>query len=324
MRLYSKKDIQQVIQLNAAVISEIENAFTALQTKKVTMPPIMRIDIPASNGEVDIKSAYVEGYDSFAVKLSSGFFDNPKLGLPSANGMMILIDTTTGEPKAVLADNGLLTDIRTAAAGAVAAKHLTREDSSTVAIIGTGSQAKYQLEALTKVRPITQVFVYGRNSERAQQYKSFVEKTFNVQVDVKETPSEAVSNSDVIITTTPATEPVLKAEWFHAGQHITAMGSDAQHKQELDNDIIKKADLFVCDVKEQSMMLGELRTVSNKQILDQVHELGEITSGQKPGRTNDQQLSVCDLTGTGVQDTQIARYTWKLLNAKEDDCNGKG
>ncbi len=324
MRLYSKKDIQQVIKLNGTVISEIENAFTALQTKKVTMPPIMSINIPSSNGEVDIKSAYIEGYDSFAVKLSSGFFDNPKLGLPSANGMMILIDTTTGEPKAILVDNGLLTDIRTAAAGAVAAKHLTREDSRTVAIIGTGSQAKYQLEALSKVRPITQVFVYGRNSERAQQYKSFVEKKLNVQVDVKETPSEAVRNSDVIITTTPATEPVLKAEWLHAGQHITAMGSDAPHKQELENDVIKNADLVVCDVKEQSMMLGELRTIPNEEILDQVHELGEITSGQKPGRTNDQQLSVCDLTGTGVQDTQIARYAWKLLNSKEDDCNGKG
>ncbi|MFD2923670.1 cyclodeaminase [Halobacillus naozhouensis] len=321
MRLYSKEKIQQVIQLNSKVITEVESAFTALQTKKVTMPPIMRIDIPASNGEVDIKSAYVEGYDSFAVKLSSGFFNNPKLGLPSANGMMILIDTTTGEPKAVLADNGLLTDIRTAAAGAVAAKHLSREDSRTVGIIGTGSQAKYQLEALTNVRPIDQVFVYGRNPERALQYKALIEKTFDLRVDVKETPSEAVSNSDVIITTTPATEPVLKAEWLHAGQHVTAMGSDAQHKQELENDVIKKADLVVCDVKEQSMMLGELRTVSNKEILDQVHELGEITSGQKPGRSNDQQLTICDLTGTGVQDTQIARYAWELLNSKEDDSN---
>ncbi|UOQ95350.1 cyclodeaminase [Halobacillus shinanisalinarum] len=321
MRLYTKDEIQHAVRLNTTVIDGIESAFTSLKTKKVAMPPIMRIDIPANNGEVDIKSAYIEGYDSFAVKLSSGFFNNPKLGLPSANGMMILISTTTGEPQAILADNGLLTDIRTAAAGAVATKHLSREDSRTVGIIGTGSQAKYQLEALTHVRPIDQVQVYGRSREKAEQYKSFIEKSLNMRVDIKNTPSEAVNNSDIIITTTPATEPVLKAEWLNEGQHITAMGSDAEHKQELDTNVLEKADLVVCDVKEQSLILGELRSCSNSKLINQVHELGEITSGLKPGRTGYNQITVCDLTGTGVQDTQIARYAYQQLNFKEDDYN---
>ncbi|UOR10938.1 cyclodeaminase [Halobacillus amylolyticus] len=321
MRLYTKDEIQHAVRLNTTVIDSIESAFTSLETKKVTMPPIMRIDIPANNGEVDIKSAYIEGYDSFAVKLSSGFFNNAKLGLPSGNGMMILISTTTGEPQAILADNGLLTDIRTAAAGAVAAKHLSREDSRTVGIIGTGSQSRYQLQALTHVRPIEQVQVYGRSREKAEQYKSFIEKSLNVSVDIKGTPYEAVCNSDIIITATPATEPVLMAEWLSEGQHITAMGSDAEHKQELETNVLEKADLVVCDVKEQSLILGELRSCLNSEIINQVHELGEITSGQKPGRTGYNQITVCDLTGTGVQDTQIARYAYQQLNFKEDDDN---
>ncbi|MCP3030924.1 cyclodeaminase [Halobacillus sp. A1] len=319
MRLYEREEIERVIRLDTHVIHEIETAFSDLTTKNVTMPPIMRIDVPENNGEVDIKSAYIEGKDSFAIKLSSGFFNNPDLGLPSANGMMILLSSITGEPKTIFADNGLLTDLRTAAAGAVAARALSRENSRTAGVIGTGSQARYQLEALVNVRSIEMVYVYGRSAEKAAAYQRDIESRLGLKVEIKNSIEEVVRSSDIVITTTPSTEPIIKSEWLHEGLHITAMGSDAEHKQELEAGVLEQADLFVCDVKEQSLRLGELRSCANQDTRDFAVELGEITSGKKSGRANNQQITVCDLTGTGVQDTAIARYVYQLLEKWEDD-----
>ncbi|MFG6147072.1 cyclodeaminase [Halobacillus sp. B23F22_1] len=317
IRLYNRDRIDRVIRLDTTLINEIESAFTDLTTKQVIMPPIMRIDVPRNNGEVDIKSAYIEGVDSFAVKLSSGFFDNPKRGLPSANGMMILLSAVTGEPLAVFADNGLLTDLRTAAAGAVAARVLSREDSRVAGVIGTGSQARYQMEALVNVRDIQKMNVYGRSTEKAEAYKRDMESQLNIPVEVKQTPKEVVQESEVVITTTPATKPIIQSDWLHPGLHITAMGSDAEHKQELDAKVLEASDRFVCDVVEQSLRLGELRACTNEQVRSSAVELGEITSERKIGRSNPNQITICDLTGTGAQDTAIARYVYQLLEEEE-------
>ncbi|SFK58977.1 ornithine cyclodeaminase [Halobacillus dabanensis] len=275
------------------------------------MPPIMRIDVPEHNGELDIKSAYIQGEDSFAVKLSSGFFNNPSMGLPSANGMMILIDSQTGGPLAVLADRGLLTDLRTAAAGAVAAKYGSRTDSRVVGIIGTGAQARLQLQALTLVRPVERVLVYGRNVEKQENYRDEMTHQLGIAVEMYDTIQKVVEESDIVVTTTPSKEPLIKGEWIRPGLHITAMGSDAEHKQELDAAVLEKADMIICDVKAQSVRLGELRTSPEK--INQAIELGELTSKRKSGRKSDSEVTICDLTGTGVQDTAIARHVYSLL-----------
>ncbi|WP_143414434.1 cyclodeaminase [Halobacillus massiliensis] len=319
IQLYKRDEIERVIRLDTDLIQEVETAFTALATKRVTMPPIMRIDVPEHNGEVDIKSAYIEGVDSFAVKLSSGFFNNPEIGLPSANGMMILLNSKTGEPQAIFADNGLLTDLRTAAAGAVAASYLSRRDSRTAGIIGTGAQARYQLQALLAVRPIEKAIVYGRNEKKASCFKQDMENTLGISVQTADTPEEAVRNSDVVVTTTPSTEPIVNGDWLSPGVHVTAMGSDAEHKKELKPSAIDKADLFVCDTIEQSKRLGELREIHSGGLTP--IELGEITSGHRQGRSSKDQITICDLTGTGVQDTVIARYAYHLLEYKEEDIH---
>ncbi|WP_334313224.1 cyclodeaminase [Terrihalobacillus insolitus] len=313
MEIIARTDIVEKVKLNEVVIAVIEQAFNDLVQKKVSMPPIMRIDVPENNGEVDIKSAYIEGDDSFAIKISSGFFDNPKLGMPSANGMMLLLSAETGIPKAVLADNGYLTDIRTAAAGAVAAKYLTKRDSKVAGIIGTGAQARLQLQALTLVRDIEKAYVYGRSPDKAQQYKREMEEQLGIPVEPVSEAAEAVRNSDVVVTTTPATKPIVEAASLHKGVHITAMGSDAEHKQELSADVLEAADLFVCDVKDQSTRLGELRAATSERVERDAIELGEITTGKERGRTKDDQITICDLTGIGVQDTAIARYTYHYL-----------
>lgn len=317
IQLYTREEIERLIRLDPPLLKVIEQAFTALVTKKVTMPPIMRIDVPEHNGEVDIKSAYIEGEDSFAVKLSTGFFNNPSAGLPTSGGMMILLDSRTGQPLAVLADEGLLTDLRTAAAGAVAAAFCSRKDAHRAGIIGTGAQARLQLKALTLVRPIDHVYVYGRRVEQAEAYKKEVENELGLPVTICSSVKQVVDESDIVVTTTPSREPLIYAAWLKPGLHITAMGSDAEHKQELDHGVLEQADSITCDVIHQSRRLGELRGVPDLE--KQALELGELTSGRKQARTSDEDITVCDLTGTGVQDTAIARFAWKALKNKGDD-----
>lgn len=324
MKIFTEEEIRQFVHINVEAISIVENGFTSLAQMKTTMPPIMRIDIPENNGEVDVKSAYIKGEDMFAIKISSGFFNNYQLGLPSGNGMMILINTKTGVPEAILLDNGYLTDVRTAAAGAIAAKYLSIKKVQTVGVIGAGSQAGYQLQALKEVRDYKQVIVYARSQQRVEQFVNEMSKKLNVEVIAATNAEELVRKSDIVITTTPSETPVIKSEWLHPGLHITAMGSDAEHKQELEAEVLARADRLVCDVKSQCFRLGELHHGLEKGFLTKespITELGEITSGQTIGRENDEQITVCDLTGTGVQDTAIALYAFQAMTAINNSTN---
>ncbi|WP_084193827.1 cyclodeaminase [Salimicrobium salexigens] len=308
-----RSTLEEKLLLTEELVSVIEEAFTALASRQVIMPEIMRIDISEFNGEVDIKSAYIPGYESFCVKLSTGFFDNPKKGLPTSNGMMILIDSETGEIRKIFADQGLLTDLRTAAAGAVAAKHVSRENSASAGIIGTGSQARYQLEALTIVRSLKNVRVWGRSLEKAEKFKEEMEEKLGLPVTVTATAEEVVRKSDIVVTTTPASEPIVQAEWLHPGLHITAMGSDAEHKQELSEEVLATADVVTCDSLLQSRRLGELRACNDNNIIENTIELGEITGKGVVARRNEEQITVTDLSGTGAQDTAIARYANQII-----------
>jgi ornithine cyclodeaminase len=319
MLIFSEQELKQFIQLNQEAVNVVEDAFSKLAENEAVMPPIMRVDIEDQNGEVDVKTAYIKGKEMFAIKISSGFFNNYQLGLPSGNGMMILISTKTGVPEAVLLDNGYLTEVRTAAAGAVAAKYLSKENIGTIGVIGAGSQARFQLRALQLVRNFNKVLVYARSTESATTYASEMANELGVEVEIAESAEFAVRNSDIVITTTPAKEPIIKAEWLHPGLHITAMGSDAENKQELDPEILAKADLLVCDTKAQCARLGELHHALVQGVLTQespIVELGELTSLKVVGRRNDEQITVCDLTGTGVQDTAIALFAYHEMKKR--------
>ncbi|ABO67620.1 cyclodeaminase [Geobacillus thermodenitrificans] len=319
MIIFTESELKQYVQLNLEAISIIEEAFTKLAGNEVVMPPIMRVDIHDENGEVDVKTAYIKGKEMFAIKVSSGFFNNYKLGLPSGNGLMMLISTKTGVPQALLLDNGYLTDVRTAAAGAIAAKYLSRDHIETVGVIGAGGQARFQVRALKLVRNFKKVLVYSRSIERAKQYAKDMSEELGIDVVVADSAETVVRNSDTVITTTPSKEPIVKAEWLHPGLHITAMGSDAEHKQELEAEVLVRADKLVCDTKEQCARLGELHHALDQGVLtihSPIVELGQLTSGQCIGRENDEQITVCDLTGTGVQDTAIALFAYHEMKKR--------
>ena len=309
MTILTEADLRSVVKLDLDAVACVENAFKALATLPVAMPPILRLDIPEHHGEVDVKTAYVPGIDGFAIKISPGFFDNPKIGLPSTSGMMVLFSSRTGQVEALLLDNGYLTDVRTAAAGAVAARHLSREDSSIAAIFGAGVQARLQLKALMLVRPIKEARIWARDAEKAKTAAADLRERLGILVRYEPEPDHAVAGADIIVTTTPASEPVLKAAWLWPGQHITAMGSDAEHKNEIEPEIVARAGLYVADSLKQTRRLGELHHAIEAGLVQadaELAELGQIVAGQGKGRGSPGDLTIADLTGTGVQDTAIA------------------
>ena len=313
-------EIKDSVKFDKELIPIIEDAFKSLSLGKSVMPPILRVDIEKYHGESDVKAAYIEGLDSFAVKVASGFFNNPKLGLPSSNGLMILLDSQTGIIKSVLLDKGYLTDVRTAIAGAIASKYLSNPKSSTVAIIGAGIQARMQLEALSLVRSIKNVKVWSRDINKANEYIETLSKKYDFNFQVFGNTHDLVKDADILITTTPSKNPLIKYSSLPKGIHITAMGSDAEKKNELDPEIIKNCDAYVPDNQAQTMILGELsHAVKNNLIKNNTtfNDLGKIIINPELGRNNIDDITVADLTGTGVQDTAIARYAYAIANKNE-------
>lgn len=314
IKIVTERELRDAVALDGRAVDVVEQAFAALARGGVVMPPILSMAIEEKHGEVDVKTAYVPGMDAFAIKASPGFFDNPDKGLPSLSGLMILLDSDTGIVKAVLLDNGYLTDIRTAAAGAVAARHLAPESPDTVGVIGSGRQADLQVRALALVRPFSKVLVWSRDEQHRAEYARRMTERLGVPVEAVGSAEHCVRESQVVITTTPARSPVVMADWLQPGQHITAMGSDSPDKNELDPGIITAVDRFVCDRRGQSLAQGELRAAVAAGLIGEdfpVDELGEIIIGNKPGRSDAGATTVCDLTGTGVQDTAIANHAYR-------------
>jgi ornithine cyclodeaminase len=225
---------------------------------------------------------------------------------------MVVLSTRTGYPQAVLLDNGYLTDVRTALAGAVAAKHLAPARVGTVGVVGAGTQGRFQVRALQLVRSFERVLVYDCSPSAVDAYVRDMPEVLARGGAVSVGPADPetlVRESDVVITCTPSHEPIVRAAWLHPGMHITAMGADVPEKQELESDCLRRADLLACDLKVQCFARGEFHHALVEGVLPSdvaVTELGELTSGRAPGRTRADDISLCALTGVGVQDTAIA------------------
>lgn len=314
--ILNEKEIRDAVQLNLKAIEIVEDAFIALAQGDVVMPSILSMNLEDANGEVDVKTAYIKGFESFAIKVSPGFFNNPKLGLPSLNGLMVVLSATTGLVEAVLLDNGYLTNIRTAAAGAVAARHLAPTKVETAGVIGAGAQARLQIQAAHQVCSFSKVLVWSPEEKLNQDCAKEIADATGAQVEIADNARDVVCNSQLVVTTTPASKPILSADWLHPGLHITCMGSDQTGKNEIDPKALDEADLYVCDRVSQCEMLGELRSARAAGYLSNVvpPELGDVINGNQFGRKSDDDITICDLTGTGAQDTAIANFT--LTNAR--------
>lgn len=263
-------------------------------------------------GEVHIKYGHVKGDPYYVIKLASGFYNNSELGLPSGNGLMLLFSQQNGVPECILLDEGYLTDVRTAVAGAIAARYLAPSLIKRIGILGAGTQGRMQLSWLKEVLSCREVLVCGLDQEELQCYKKDMEaEGFKIATTLA--PSQLAANCELIVTTTPSKSPLLDAGDISLGTHITAMGSDTPEKQELDPEILQKADLVIADSIPQCKARGEIFRAmqAGKLDMDRVKELGQVIAGTTSGRVSQDQITVADLTGVAVQDIKIAEAIYR-------------
>ena len=294
------------------LIPAIEEGFVAYSSGRATVPPVGELIL--DKGEVHIKSGYIEGEDFYIIKIASGFYGNPSMGLPSGNGCMLLFKQSTGESAAILLDEGHLTDVRTAVAGAVAAKYCAPRKVERIGIVGAGVQARFQLEWLTRVSACRDVLVWGPLAEELENYERKMEsRGFSVETTLD--AAAILRTCNLVVTATPSKTPLLSAADLRPGTHITAVGSDTPDKQELDPEILAKADVIVADSLSQCRLRGEIHKALEAGRIreDRCVELGAVISGREKGRTSESQISVVDLTGVAVQDIKIATAVYRAL-----------
>ena len=316
-----RDEIRALVPLDLTAVDRIEAAFATLARGGVVMPPVLSMAMPEVGGEVDVKTAFIPGLSGFAVKISPGFFGNTARGLPSTSGLMVVLSSETGRVRAVLLDEGWLTDVRTAAAGAVTARHLARPDASRAAILGAGTQARMQLEALTLVRGVREAVIWARDLNRARAAAQKMTNRLGLPVRAEPDAEAAVRGAEIVVTATSAREPILRADWLEPGVHVTAMGSDHEHKNELEPACLARADLYVPDRADQAAAMGELRAALAAGAVVSGHrfaELGEVVAGAAPGRPSEEAVTIADLTGLGVQDTAIADHALTRAAAREE------
>jgi len=307
VRIIEEQALRAVITPRVAV-DAMREAFRADGEGRAHVPAVINLEVPRHHGEFHVKTAHIDGVPHIAVKIASGFYENTSKGLPSGSGLMAVFDATTGLPVALLLDNGFLTDIRTGAAGAIAADVLAPKTIRTVGMLGSGAQARYQIECLRSVREFREVVAWSPTRARLDAYCDAM-RAGGLDVRAAASPHEVCFEADVLITATPAREPLVGAESLRPGQHVTAVGSDSPGKQELEAACLARADLLVVDRLTQCAAFGELRHALDAGLFraDRVHaELGEIVAGVKPGRTSAEEITIADLTGVGFQDTAIA------------------
>ena len=314
VRILRESDVRAALDMGTC-IDACEHAFAAYSTGGAELPSVIHLDVPETEGEIHIKAGHLHGAPYYAIKAASGFY---ALDPPAIDGMVVVFDARDGSPAALLLDNGFITDLRTGAAGGVAARHLAPSAPATVAVIGTGGQARQQLDALAVVRPgFAHVRVWGRDPAHADRCVDDLRARHDADVTRADSVRAAVEGADIVITCTAAREPLVERAWLAPGAHVTALGSDGAGKQELDPAILEDADLLVVDSRDQCARLGELQHAPAE--AGHAIELGAICAGEARGRASDDQLTVCDLTGLGVQDVAAANVVMANAPATAGD-----
>ena len=309
IRILDRREVRELIG-PADAIAVCRDALARAARGEVEQPAVLGMTIAEHRGEVHAKGAFVHGTPYFSIKVATGFYDNPAVGLPVTSGAVWVFSAATGRLALIILDEGYLTELRTGAAGAIAADLLARRPIRTVGILGAGGQARYQLEALLEVRDPDQVLVWNRHASRATEFSLEMGKRLGRSVAVAPSARSLVEAADLVVTATPATEPILLADWVRPGTHITAIGSDLPAKRELEPAVLARSKIVV-DRLAQCLTQGELHHAVEAGLVrpDQVHaELGEVVAGARPGRESDDEITVADLTGLGALDAAVANF----------------
>jgi ornithine cyclodeaminase len=303
---------------NIDTLRTIEDGFVAYSQGKVVVPPIGEMIFRYPPGDVHIKYGYITNDDYYVIKIAAGFYENVKLGLPTNSGLMLVFKQKTGELGCILLDEGHLTNVRTAAAGAVVAKYLSPKDVRCIGIFGAGTQGRMQLEYLKPIIDCKDVIVWGINKKELDAYKIDMEPLgYNIQTTQES--NDIAKNCNLIVTATPSKSPLLQADQILEGTHITAMGADTPEKNELDPKILELADIAVADSISQCEFRGEIHQALKAGLIkkEKIVELGNVIEKKELQRSSDEQITVADLTGVAVQDIQISKAVYEVLAPNE-------
>lgn len=318
IRIFDEWRIRKAI-TDRVALDSAERAFRALGKGLATVPPPMGWDFPLVNGEVHLKGAHLHASSMFTFKVATGFYGNLELGVPTGSGFVLIFDAATGFPRGILVDNGYLTDLRTAAAGALAVSHLTPEQPLNVAILGAGVQGQLQLRLLSHVREIASLSIWSKSWSRTLRWKKKLAEAGHPDTAAFDDPELAVAKADLVITATPARSPLVGDGAIKKGATVIAVGSDGPEKQELSAAVVAQADKVVTDLTRQCISLGELHHAVAAGLMtesDVYAELGEIVLEEKPGREADETI-ICDLTGVGAQDAAIGEAVFVELTGQD-------
>lgn len=312
-KIFTLDQIREALKSIDAV-KAIEEGFVVHSLGKTVIPPVGEMLFDNPPGDVHIKYGHIIGGEYYVIKIASGFYENVKLGISSSQGLMLVFNQKTGETAGILLDEGHLTNIRTAAAGAVAARYLAPAGVSCVGVVGAGIQGRMQVVFLRDLVPCRDIMVWGITKEECDAYKKYMESR-GYRVKIAAEPAEIGRNCQLIITCTPSRKPLLMKEDIRRGTHITAMGSDTPQKIELDPEILRMADIVAADSIEQCRTRGEIFRAVSAGAIDEKkpEEIGNIIMGHGSRRTAEDQITVADLTGVAVQDIQIAVAVLKEL-----------
>lgn len=310
MRWFDRDAILSAIDPDQA-IETIAQAFRDHSAGKVQAIAVGHLRFDRPSGDVHVKGAHVDGRALFAIKVASSFYDNPALGLPSSNGLMLVFDAQTGQPLGVLSDDGALTDLRTAVAGAIAARLIAPADVQTLGVVGAGTQAALQARWIARTTGARRIRIWARAPARAEALAR--------RLQAEGQPAEAASDlaalcheADLLVTTTPARAPVLGPEAARPGLRIVAVGADAAGKRELSPRLVAAADLLLVDSRDQCAAYGDSAGVTPR---GKVIEIGEARAAGPSLDLPPGAIAIADLTGIGAQDAAIAELAWRSLTA---------
>jgi ornithine cyclodeaminase len=307
--IYTRAEIERVVQPRDA-IAAMETAFLAYSRGEAVIPPVGQMEFAEPPGDCHIKYGYIRASATFTVKIATGFWRNPEHGLPSSNGVVLVFSARSGALLAILQDEGYLTDLRTAAAGAVAAKYLAPARIRSIGMIGAGTQARMQLEMLREVTDCRQVLLWARSPERARDFRAE-----GFEITGVSRVEDLAAQSQLIVTTTPSRKWLLDAHHVQPGTHITAVGADGGGKQEIDPRLFAAANACVVDSLTQCSEYGDSSFALREQMIqpERLVELGRVIENTSLGRRHERDITIADLTGVAVQDIMISSLALRML-----------
>jgi len=312
--ILSKPQVQELLTMNAA-LEEVEHAFKLKALGKTVMPPKVYLNNPTGQGDFRAMPAYID--QCAGLKWVSVYPDNCKHNLPTVMATIILCDPDTGYPLAIM-DGTYITEIRTGAVGGLAVKYLARKDSSIIGIIGAGKEAKTQLLAINEVLPtIAEVKIFDLNKDASLRYAEEMGRRLNIYCHAVET-IDAAAEADIVVTTTPSREPIIKKQHIRPGTHINAIGADAQGKQELETNLTVNSKVIVDDI-EQASHSGEINVPlsQGRMRVEEIHgTLGEVITNMIKGRENNEEITIFDSTGLAIQDIICAKCVYEKAKGK--------